>query len=172
MKPRRLTQAGEHGTLIILVGDSKPALESHVVPVCPQQFGAEGVNRPALHQLDAGIEVIQPPADFFGRLVGERKGVDAAWFHSELLNQEPDSFDEAKRLARARASEHEDRSGRRLYGRQLRRRWAERIDCHSFTDEFPWILLRWDHAMRRTRNLETRSPICCVNKASGMVTAA
>ncbi len=66
----------------------------------PQQLSAKCVNRPAFDALRAGCELsLETRGDLAGSLVGECENADALRIESALLDQEPDSLDQAKGLA-------------------------------------------------------------------------
>jgi hypothetical protein len=74
-----------------------------------EQLRAEGMDGSPLHTLYALAEVLQTRGDLVGRLVGEREDADSIWLDLQILDEESNALNEAKRLAGAGAGEDEDR---------------------------------------------------------------
>ena len=85
MKPRRLAESSQDRSLVILIGNTEPAVQSFVMTVMSQQFSAKSVDGPAVHQLCRGAEPVEPIPDFLGGLVGEGERVDARWIDAQSL---------------------------------------------------------------------------------------
>jgi hypothetical protein len=114
-------EAAEKRPLISLVGDTEADLQSNLLPKLAQQLGTKGVDRPTLDSLYAGAKLaLEPFGDLTRCLVGKCEDADAPRIDRELLDEESDSLDEAKRFSRAGPGENEQRLCDRLYRGTLR----------------------------------------------------
>lgn len=92
-------EAPEHRLLVLIVGDAEASLEAYVRAVLAEQLGTESVDRSPLHPLRALSKLtLQSRRDFVGGLVGEGERADTRRVDADLLDEKPDSLDEAKRL--------------------------------------------------------------------------
>ena len=74
-----------------------------------EQLCTEGMDRSALHSLCPRAEVLESRGDLVGRLVSEREDTDSIRVDSQILDEESNALDEAKRFPCAGAGEDEDR---------------------------------------------------------------
>ncbi len=103
-------QPAEYRELILAVGNPESGLQADVRTELPQQLRAERMDRPALDQLYTGAELLEPGGDLVRCLVGEREDADSLRIDPKVLDEVPNSLDEAERLAGTWSGEDEDRA--------------------------------------------------------------
>ena len=103
-------QPAEDRELILVVGNPESRLERDVGAELAQQLRTEGMNRSALHKLDARVELLETRGDLVRCLVGEREDADSVGVDSKILDEESNALDEAECLPRTRSGEDEDGS--------------------------------------------------------------
>ena len=119
--------APQHIELVLLVGNAEARLEQHLDAQLAQQLCTECVDGSALDPFGrCSKSRVQPVRDLAGRFVGEGEGANSPGLEAVLVDQETDALDEAERLARARAREHQQRMRIRFDGSQLRWRRCNR----------------------------------------------
>jgi hypothetical protein len=102
---RRNAEAAKHGALIWFVGDAESFRQSNPISELTQKLGAKRVDGSTLYALHSHAELaIQSGCDLAGCLVCECEDADTAGIESTLLDQKPDSLDEAVGFSSARPS--------------------------------------------------------------------
>ena len=112
MPSPRPFDAAEDIELVFRVGDTESGSEVHSGSELTEERGAKRVDRAALDPVRTVLKPrLEPLRDLSRRLVRERERADAGRVDAEAFDERAYALREAIRLARARAREHEERSG-------------------------------------------------------------
>src|SRR5881398_63490 len=125
----RHVEPAQNHLLVLLVGDAEPRPQARRLRVLAQQGETQRVDRaPRDRVATVPQRVLQPEGDLLRRPIRERHRADALGRDTQRADEMIDTGDEAERLPRARARDHEDGPRRRFNGEPLPR---ERIEGHA-----------------------------------------